>query len=404
MSARLAAGVVVISALALIFLGVLGALAIQASAASPLRPGELVVVDSGAEAVFKVDPRSGSITTLHSGPPLGTPVGLAVDRQGRVLIADLQPDASLGNGAIFRLRPGGTPVPIASSALFGNPQDVVVSPSGPLIVADFDANPNSVPGEPPGALFEVRPGKSVRTLATSPLFENPRHVAIDAAGRLLVSDSTADPPGSLGGDGAIFRFFPGASPAMLATSPLFDEPSDLTLDARGRVLVADGEAGAGHDGAIFRFRPGRAPSLLATSPLFDGPVGIARDTRGRVVVSDTSANPNSLPGSPGALFRVLPGGQPRLLSASALLEEPNDAEVVPPRCIGRLATVVGSPARDVLRGTRFADVIAGLAGADRIFGLRGNDRICGGTGRDRLLGGKGADKLRGGPGRDLQVQ
>jgi len=79
------------------------------------------------------------------------------------------------------------------------------------------------------------------------------------------------------------------------------------------------------------------------------------------------------------------------------------------RCGKRVATLVGTPGRDRIRGSIGPDVIATGAGADRIKGGAGNDRICsgagpdsikGGRGKDTLVGGKGADRIRGGPGHD----
>jgi hypothetical protein len=74
-----------------------------------------------------------------------------------------------------------------------------------------------------------------------------------------------------------------------------------------------------------------------------------------------------------------------------------------PRCGGKPATIVGSAARDVLRGTRRADVIVALGGNDRVTGRGGKDVICGGRGRDRLSGGRGSDRLAGGPQRDTCI-
>jgi Tol biopolymer transport system component len=71
------------------------------------------------------------------------------------------------------------------------------------------------------------------------------------------------------------------------------------------------------------------------------------------------------------------------------------------RCKHRIATLLGTPAGDILRGTPRRDVISGLGGHDTIRGLGGNDVICGGLGPDRLYGGVGRDTLLGGPGRDL---
>jgi Ca2+-binding RTX toxin-like protein len=67
----------------------------------------------------------------------------------------------------------------------------------------------------------------------------------------------------------------------------------------------------------------------------------------------------------------------------------------PPRCDGRVATLVGTAGDDTLRGTAGADVIVGLGGNDRIVGLGGDDVLCGGDGRDRIEGGPGDDRVLG---------
>ncbi|HEY6359780.1 MAG TPA: hypothetical protein VIX63_01685 [Vicinamibacterales bacterium] len=72
-------------------------------------------------------------------------------------------------------------------------------------------------------------------------------------------------------------------------------------------------------------------------------------------------------------------------------------------CLGLPATVIGTPADDVIAGTAFPDVIAALGGNDTIVGLGGNDLICGGTGSDLLIGGAGSDVCLGGPDADAQA-
>lgn len=71
-----------------------------------------------------------------------------------------------------------------------------------------------------------------------------------------------------------------------------------------------------------------------------------------------------------------------------------------PECNGLIATIVGTPGRDI---------IVALEGADRIFGFGGDDVICAGPGDDVVDGGEGNDwiggfggndMLTGGPGRD----
>jgi Ca2+-binding RTX toxin-like protein len=79
---------------------------------------------------------------------------------------------------------------------------------------------------------------------------------------------------------------------------------------------------------------------------------------------------------------------------------PGQSIPAPERCLGRRATIVGSPRRDVLSGTRAADVIFAGKGADLLHGLNGRDVLCGGVGRDRIRGGPGPDRLSGGSGGD----
>ena len=83
---------------------------------------------------------------------------------------------------------------------------------------------------------------------------------------------------------------------------------------------------------------------------------------------------------------------------------------LPSSCLGKKATIEGTPQANRLKGTPKADVIVGLGGRDKITGLGGNDRICGGAGNDvlsggagndRLSGAAGADQLVGGPGKDV---
>lgn len=83
--------------------------------------------------------------------------------------------------------------------------------------------------------------------------------------------------------------------------------------------------------------------------------------------------------------------------------------VGPVRCQGEVATIIGSAARDRIRGTDRNDVIATLGGRDVVSASKGRDRICGGADddlikgnaqNDRLVGGSGDDRCYGGRGRN----
>ena len=72
----------------------------------------------------------------------------------------------------------------------------------------------------------------------------------------------------------------------------------------------------------------------------------------------------------------------------------------PPRCLGHVATIVGTAGNDRLVGTAGPDVIMGLAGADRIDGRGGDDVICGGANQGRGARQLDGDDIDGGPGSD----
>jgi Ca2+-binding RTX toxin-like protein len=121
------------------------------------------------------------------------------------------------------------------------------------------------------------------------------------------------------------------------------------------------------------------------------------------------------------------------IAAAGLLPIPATAQIAPPECFGKTATIVGTEGDDTLSGTTGTDVIAALDGTDTILGWHDPeatyphvpalpdemDYICGGAnageggggdadedlwggyGRDRIAGGGGADFLRGGNGNDV---
>lgn len=74
---------------------------------------------------------------------------------------------------------------------------------------------------------------------------------------------------------------------------------------------------------------------------------------------------------------------------------PAPAQSVPSRC-----TRVGTPARDVMRGTRRPEVFCVIGGNDYVHAGGGRDSVLAGSGPDTIIGGNRQDKLRGGAGND----
>ena len=105
------------------------------------------------------------------------------------------------------------------------------------------------------------------------------------------------------------------------------------------------------------------------------------------VIALCASDPPAAPGTPGAPAGPGAGGQ-------------GGPGADAPLCLGKRATIVGTPGRDVLSGTRRADVIVALAGNDVINALGGNDLVCAGAGNDRVTGGLGADRIAAGAGND----
>jgi len=136
---------------------------------------------------------------------------------------------------------GALAIPVAPASAQLNPGDVVV--------ADRDADPQGIGGNT-GAILRVDPASgAVSVLATSSMFVDPRGVAVDGAGAVLVADASADPNLLGGNPGAIFRIAPGQAPAVLATSPQFVDPWGIAVDGSGNVVVSDSNANPA--GSIF---------------------------------------------------------------------------------------------------------------------------------------------------------
>jgi DNA-binding beta-propeller fold protein YncE len=356
-----------------------------AAQAVKLHPGDVLTTFSEPpQTIARINPRTGGLTQITSGDRLKDPWQLVVTPTGRILVADysdhsiLSVDPGTGAQALVSSAPGFAPVGLARAA------------SGKLIASDYTG----------GAILSIDPGTGAQTpISTGGLLQSPSQLAVAPSGRIFVADEGNNHEG-------IYAINPGngAQTALVtaAANPQLASPYAVALTAGGRLLFADYDAFPPADtGGIFSLGPsGGSPQTVSSGQLFEDPIGVARSFQGPLFVADSHA------GGSGAVIKVNPtsGDQTTLAFAAPALDFPGAVAVVPPRCFGGFATIVGSPKKDKLMGTRFADVIAGAGGNDRIRGLGGKDRICGGKGKDTLIGGKGRDKLLGGPGKDTTRQ
>jgi hypothetical protein len=419
--------------------------------------------------IIRVDPLTGRQTAVSSNEISSAdlfqdPMNLAFDSRGRILVVELDGGGDLsGDGGVIRVDPAtGQQTAVSNTAintgadLFDEPTGIAVERGGRILVADD----NSQGLGDTGALIAVNPSSgqqtavSNNTISPPDLFADPKGLEIDSAGRPLV----VDPEGQgVGNFGAVIRVSPSSG---LQTSisdqnintgtDYFSDPEGIGLERSGVILVADPDSlGVGGNGAVIRVNPATGQQTAVSNDdintgtdLFSEPTDVAVDPSGRILVAETDT-----PSAPftGAVIRLSATGQQAALSTNEisgpdLFANPRGIAVFPGLCRSRLATHTGTPGRDVLKGTAAADVFVALggndvvrglgagdvacggagndrliggagkdlllgeAGKDRLLGGRGRDRLLGGKGRDRLRGGAARDRLRGGPGPDLQVQ
>ncbi len=391
-----------------------------AAASAQLEEGNIVVADpnafDGDGGLISVNPSTGAQTalsnnTISSQNLFRDPNGLALDPDGTFIVAD--PEAFGGSGGLIRVDPDtGQQTPLSSDAisildLFADPANVVVAPSGGLLVADSSAYGGT------GAVIGVDPISGQQSLvsnnATSPtpLFASPFGIVLERNGTVLIADPESPAPVS-GTSGAIIAVDPTTGVQKPITSndssqlALFGDPLGIAIETPGTLLVANTSPDPLENGVILVSRFSGQQYGLATDANFAAPTGISMDLDGKALIADRDAF-----GGGGGVIRVEPSngakstvsGNPN--STDALFVDPSGILVVPPTCFGDYATITGTEGADALTGTAGPDLIAARGGGDIVDGKGGADLICGEDGRDRLIGGDGKDRFLGGGGGDV---
>ncbi|HLK66518.1 MAG TPA: hypothetical protein VKU19_23955 [Bryobacteraceae bacterium] len=201
-------------------------------------------------------PGFGGDGAAASSAQINTPLGLAVDGAGNLYIADFS------NNRIRMVTPGGTITTVAgngnggysgdggpaASAMLNLPSGVALDSAGNLYIADSGNN----------VIRKVIPGGAITTVAgtgvpgytgdggpaTRAQLINPRAIAVDAVGNILIADGgtlirqIVYPTGiitTIGGNGTLGYSGDGG----LATSAQLNNPSAVALDPNGNLYVAD---------------------------------------------------------------------------------------------------------------------------------------------------------------------
>ncbi len=288
----------------------------------------------GSGGVIRINGTTGARTTVsrntspQGGPSFVDPVALVFNPAGQLLVADR--DAFGGPGGVVRVNPAtGARATVSSNTTpaggprFSNPTSLAVEPSGSIVVADADAFGG------PGGLIRVNSTTGARTTISSNStpsgsvsFEEPTSVTRDGAGNLIVADRDA-----YRGSGAVIRVNPTTGVRTVISrneapsgGPSFADPTDVTLEANGNILVADSGAFGG-TGGVIRVNPTTGVRTVlsrngspAGGPAFANPVSLVVDSTGTAFVSDMSAF-----GGSGGVLRVnsLSGARTTLSSNSS---------------------------------------------------------------------------------------
>jgi hypothetical protein len=361
--------------------------ALGASTATADTVGSYIVADdlgaTGA-AVYSFTP-AGARTTIAVGAPLVNPEGLARVGADDYLVAD-KGEAVPADGSVIRIRKGVQSVLATGGNLF-DPHGIALS---------ADRKTAFVAGRD-GRIVAITIATGAQRLVANLAPGDLRGIAVERTGSLLVADQEApttlrrvDP-----NSGAATTLYTGPTPASDLRSVLVMPNTNIVMGDQGVAPTPNGGLVTGPAAGPFTSIAGGA--FFAGSSV---PGALALDTGGNVVVVDR----NGPATAPGRIYKVSLTGvlTPIVSDASALLVEPGGLAIVPPKCGGKFATIVGTPGKDILPGTNGPDVIVALGGKDTVKGKGGKDLICGGKGADRLLGGGGKDRVIGGKGKDVE--
>jgi hypothetical protein len=266
-------------------------------------PGDIIVADSGHQAIKTVDPVSGAATPVSSGGSFVFPADVTFASDGDILVVDR--DAFGGKGGIIRVDSAtAMQTTVSSNAvsdaaggkqLFSNPI-ALDRKQGSLFVTDFH-RPQKV------IKVDIATGKESLVSEGQKLHTPSGIVAADLA-RPLVSDA----------DAGVIEINPkSGKQSVVSSGGKFKFPSAITLMGSNSALVVDPDTFQ-KPGAIFKvnLRNGDQKTLVRGGQL-ENPIGIALLDNHTAAVTDTAA-----PTFPaGGLYRVdLETGDQTLLNGT----------------------------------------------------------------------------------------
>jgi hypothetical protein len=218
--------------------------------------GDVLVSDTGAQAIIRINSLTGSQTVVATGGRLGVPYGIAVDAKGNILVANGE--------AILRLNPvAGQPVVVSAGGRFGSsgghPLAVAVVENGDLIVASVGS---------PSEVLRVNSRNGVQAvLSQGPYLKNPQAIAV--SGNDIYVTDVATPDGNFGVGIVIRVDLSTGIQTLVSSAGNLVGPVGIAIDQNGQLVVGDPytinpDSRDLYDGGIIRINPvGGAQTLIA---------------------------------------------------------------------------------------------------------------------------------------------
>ncbi|MGA2052797.1 MAG: hypothetical protein ABSH19_05740 [Opitutales bacterium] len=262
--------------------------------------GDVYVTD-GAGMVHRITP-DGDVEVSSGAGTFLAPIGATTAPNGNLIVADWQ------TATVKSLSPDGNSFSVlastATSPFLQNPVSVATDAQGDVFVASIDNN-SIVKIAPDGTVstFAGTPGQSGSTDGTlaNALFSEPRGLATDADGDLFVADEGNSNIREIFPDGTVTTVAGGTSPGStdgVGSAAGFNQPRGLAVDSDGDIIVADTNNDTirmiAPDGTVTTLAgtPGQAGNVdgPGNQAEFNMPRGVSVDASGNIYVTDTGNN------------------------------------------------------------------------------------------------------------------
>lgn len=184
--------------------------------------------------LFKIHRQTGVHTRLVFGAPLVTPLGVKVEADGKLLVADA--DFGFGPavttaGAVFRIVPGVSTNTLSSLNNFYFLQGLALAPNGDIYVSDFGGSAQTFPNR----VIKVDKSTGAQTVITTGGLTRPIGLAVESDGlSLVVVDAIAKK--------LIRVALPAGTQTQVSADAQFIQPTHVAIEADGSYIVTDGKA------------------------------------------------------------------------------------------------------------------------------------------------------------------